>query len=137
MINKLVLETVSTVPTTEYDLAFLQGMIRKMEVSYYKYGPVADAKGKIDTAGSILIRLAKYYGTDALRLALEAVPQITASKNTEFLQDAANISMMESMFAGKSSYKPTDSKESPGRILIDEWDGSREVSQRANDGTPQ
>lgn len=87
---------------TEFSYDFINGMRDRMLISYYKYGPIADAyPHKVNAIASLTDRLRKYAET----------------KNTEFLIDAANFAMIEFMrpsiegafFAG------TDSDQSPGR----------------------
>lgn len=101
---------------------FHQGMLDRMAVSYFKYGPVSEAyPDKVDAIDSLRVRLDKYL----------------ADGNTEWLMDVANFAMIEFMYPGhtKAHYKPTDSHESPGRVWkADEFDDTVEVSQRANDG---
>lgn len=112
-------------PDTEFSEPFVQGMRDRMAVSYHKYGPVADAyPEKVDAIASLKLRIARYEETG----------------NTEFLMDCGNFCMIEFMRPKHphAHYKPTDSRESPGRVWNpDEFDGSTETSQRANDGTPQ
>lgn len=89
-------------PDTEYDAAFLQGMLDRMAVSFHKYGAVAKAyPHDVSALKSLEQRLAKYIETG----------------NTEFLIDAANFSMIEFMRPSipGAFYEPTDSDQSPGR----------------------
>jgi hypothetical protein len=131
------------VPSTEYSVPFLQGMVNAMAMSYHKYGPVADAYPEnVDAIKSGLLRLAKYIGTarlsDALAQIIEDRGELRGDGNTEWLIDAANFSMIEFMCPAhpKAHYKPTTEKQSPGRVWQpDEFDGSVEVSARANDGS--
>jgi hypothetical protein len=91
-----------TAPRSEYSLDFLQGMINRMIVSYYKYGKVADAyPASMDAMASLQQRITSYLVTE----------------NTEFLIDAANFAMIEFMHPGcdNAHYTPTDSDGSPGR----------------------
>src|SRR4051812_29600342 len=61
---------------------FLDGMRNRMAVSFYKYGPVADAyPEKVNALDSLQLRLKKYQETG----------------NAEFLMDAANFAMIEFM----------------------------------------
>ena len=109
-----------SVPDTEFSMVFLQGMVDRMGVSYFKYGPVAEAKGKINEIESLKIRLNKYLETG----------------NTEYLMDVANFAMIEFMQPShpRAYFRPTDARESPGRVWQpDEFDGSVETSQRSND----
>ena len=90
-------------PPSEISQQFLQGMVNRMMVSFYKYGPVADAyPNKVNALASLQQRLDKYKKTG----------------NTEFLIDAANFAMIESMYPSlpNAFFKGTDSDQSPGRI---------------------
>ena len=87
---------------TQVSDQFLSGMVARMEMSYFKYGDVADAyPHKIDAMASLDQRLKKYQDTG----------------NTEFLIDAANFCMIEFMFPRKAGafFQATDSDQSPGR----------------------
>lgn len=86
---------------TEFCEPFVQGMRDRMVVSFYKYGKVADAAGKINMIASLTDRLRKYAET----------------KNTEFLIDAANFAMIEFMFPSVEGafFAGTDDDQSPGR----------------------
>jgi hypothetical protein len=66
---------------TEFSEPFVEGMRNRMVVSFYKYGHVADAAGKVNMIASLNDRLRKYAET----------------KNTEYLIDAANFAMIEFM----------------------------------------
>lgn len=87
-------------PQTEFSEQFVQGMADRMAVSYYKYGPVMDAIGKIDEIASLEKRLQKYKETG----------------NTEWLIDVANFAMIEYMHRGAEAFRATESHESPGLI---------------------
>lgn len=90
-------------PPSEYSAAFLQGMLNRMAVSGFKYGPVADAyPGKVDALASLAQRIEKYLETH----------------NTEFLIDAANFAMIEFMRPQfeDAFFAATDSDQSPGLI---------------------
>lgn len=91
---------------SEFSLQFLQGMIDRMTVSYYKYGKVADAfPRKINALDTLQRCLDKYADTG----------------NKEYLIDAANYCMIEFMkprIEG-AHYTPTDSHASTGRV----WHG--------------
>jgi hypothetical protein len=95
----------ATAPETEYSVEFLQGMVNRMGVSYYKYGLVADAVGHIDFLANIQRRVDEYVRTG----------------NTEFLMDAGNFAMMEFMHPSVAGahYRPTDSDEAPPRSTTD------------------
>lgn len=87
---------------TQVSKTFLDGMIARMEMSFFKYGDVAEAyPEKIDAMASLEQRLKKYADT----------------KNTEFLIDAANFCMIEFMFPRLPGafFQATDSDQSPGR----------------------
>lgn len=89
-------------PYSEYSLEFIQGMINRMIVSYYKYGLVGDAYPKqFSAVHSLQQRLNAYLDTG----------------NTEYLMDAANFDMIEFMHPHleNAHYTPTDSDGSPGR----------------------
>jgi hypothetical protein len=88
---------------TQVSKTFLDGMVARMEMSFFKYGDVAEAyPHKIDAMASLKQRLKRYHET----------------KNTEFLIDAANFCMIEFMFPRLPGafFTPTDSDQSPGRI---------------------
>jgi hypothetical protein len=92
-------------PDTEYSLQFLQGMLDRMTVSFYKYGPVVEGyPTRVDAVQSLQMRLERYAETG----------------NTEFLIDAANFAMIEFMRPRhpEAHFKPTDSSESPGRMTM-------------------
>lgn len=120
--KQMTLKVPESCPDSENSTQFHQGMIDRMAVSFHKYGAVADAKGKIDQIKSLQLRLDKYLKTG----------------NTEWLIDVANMAMIEFIHRGPRAFKPTDYRQSPGRVWCpDEFDGTVETSQRANDGTPQ
>lgn len=92
------------VPETEASHEFLQGMVDRMGMSYFRYGAVADAyPHKVDAIQSMHVRLSKYQQTG----------------NADFLMDAANFLMIEFMRPKhpQAHYRPTDSRESPGRVF--------------------
>ena len=97
--KNLTREEVNEKLKTQYDPKFWEGMVARMEMSYFKYGDVRDA-GRTDRIASLKQRLDKYQETG----------------NTEFLMDAANFAMIEFMFPHhpKAHFKSTDSNESPG-----------------------
>lgn len=95
----------AAVPTTEFSETFVKGMKDRMHVSYYKYGPIAEAYPyKIDAIASSIQRLREYIKTG----------------NTEFLMDAANFAMIEFMHPRRENafFKSTDDDASPGRISL-------------------
>lgn len=81
---------------------FHQAMVDRMEVSFHKYGPVANANGKVDELASLKRRIQKYEDTG----------------NTEWLVDAANFCMIIYMHLGHKSFRATSSEESPGLVRI-------------------
>lgn len=95
-------------PGSEFSFEFVQGMADRMAMSYIKYGKVKDAyPDKVNALDSLRLRLKKYLETG----------------NTEFLIDAGNFAMIEFMCPSKPDayFKPTDSKDSPGRKWIDKY----------------
>lgn len=104
------------VPDSEFSREFVQGMLDRMGMSYYKYGLVSEAyPNRVDAIASLRQRLEKYERTG----------------NTEFLMDVGNFAMIEFMRPRhpKAHFRATDSKESGGR----KWVGEVDPSQRAND----
>lgn len=105
-------------PRTEFSLPFVQGMLDRMLISFFKYGPVADAyPDKVNALESLKLRLQKYEETG----------------NTEYLIDASNFAMIEFMRPRHPAafYKPTDSDQSPGRV----WN-SGEMTQQSHRAEP-
>lgn len=101
-ITALTLDTTG-VPKTEFSKNFLQGMISRMGVSFYKYKSVRLAyPDKVDAIASLEVRLARYKETG----------------NTEWLMDVANFAMIEFMHPAhpEAKYDPQDSDTSPGRV---------------------
>lgn len=93
---------ISKVLTTEFSDPFVQGMKDRMVVSFYKYGPLAEAyPHKVNAITSLTDRLRKYAET----------------RNTEFLIDAANFAMIEFMHPSVDGafFAGTDDDQSPGR----------------------
>jgi len=90
---------------------FLQGMADRMTVSFHKYGPIEQAYPQdVDAIASLEKRLERYRETG----------------NIEWLMDIANFAMIEFMLPRhpEAHYRPTDSKESPGRMRTDgRWAG--------------
>lgn len=106
------------IPESEVSPVFLQGMADRMGVSYCKYGALADAyPHKVDAIESLKARLDKY----------------TRTGNTEWLMDVANFAMIEFLRPKHPAahYRPTDSRESPGRV----WNG--EVNPVADRNIPE
>ncbi len=93
-----------TVPDTEFSQKFVQGMANRTVVSYFKYGAVPDAVGKVDFIASLYKRLGMYAETG----------------NTEWLMDVGNFAMFEFMHPGhpQAHFKATDADESPGRLTV-------------------
>lgn len=92
-------------PEHEFSRQFIQGMLDRMAVSYYKYGKVADAyPHSFSAMPSLIQRLSEYDRTG----------------NTEFLIDAANFAMIEFMAPSLpgAHYSPTDDDGSPGRTTV-------------------
>lgn len=100
----------------EFSTAFVQGMADRMAVSFYKYGPVAEAyPDKVDALRSLKQRLDLYFkGGEVKGKKIEP-------GNTEYLIDAANFCMIEFMRPRhpKAHFKATDSDGSPGRVWND------------------
>ena len=112
----------SAILESEFSESFVKAMKNRMVVSFHKYGPIVEAFGRIDWLESLQQRILKYMETG----------------NSEYLVDVANFAMIQFMQDGPAKFKPTDSSGSPGRTWKpDEFDSTVEVSQRANDGTPQ
>ena len=104
-----------TVPASEFSEPFAQGMADRMAVSFAKYGAVKDAyPHRVDAIKSLKARLERY----------------ERDGNTEWLMDVANFAMIEFMHPKhpEAHFRPTDSKESPGRV----WQGEVDPSQRGN-----
>ena len=94
-----------TAPTTEVSEAFIQGMRNRMEVSYHKYGPVAEGyPHRVNALESLLVRLRRYEETG----------------NTEWLMDVANFAMIEFMHPRHPNafFQGTDDEASPGRVSV-------------------
>lgn len=87
----------------EYSNEFDKLRRNRVEVSYYKYGPVRDnfASGRVDAIGSLELCLEKFKKTH----------------NTEYLLDVANYAMFRYMYPLPGEYfKPTDSSQSAGTV---------------------
>lgn len=92
----------SLAPESEYDMDFLQGMLDRMTVSFFKYGAVKDGyPSRLDALKSLQQRIEKYQQTG----------------NTEFLVDVANFAMIEFMRPSipGAHFEATDSDQSSGR----------------------
>ena len=93
---------ITKVLESEFSEPFVQGMKDRMVVSFYKYGPLANAyPEKVSAVASLTDRLRKYAET----------------KNTEYLIDAANFAMIEFMHQAIEGafFEGTDADGSPGR----------------------
>lgn len=105
---------VQSVPETEFSNDFIQGMLNRMAVSFFKYGKILDAFPlRVNAIQSMQDRLEAYKTT----------------KNKEYLIDAANFLMIEFIapsFFG-TFFKPTDSDGSIGRV----WNNGK-VSDKKN-----
>lgn len=101
MSEKLTLR--KTAPNSEFSEVFIQGMIDRMGVSFYKYG-------KVDEAYPLYI--------DALASMRDRVKKYKETRNSEYLIDAANFLMIEFMCPSLEDvdYKPTDVDGSIGRV---------------------
>lgn len=106
-------------PASEFSELFVERMRTRMAVSYHKYGPVAEAAGRIDALASLHQRLDRYRDDG----------------NREWLVDAANFAMIESMFPQhpEAHYRATDSDESPGRTAVTERSRMTFVSGKPNE----
>lgn len=103
------------VPSSEFSRVFSQGCCDRMGMSFYKYGPVAQAyPHRVDAIASLKKRLERYEETG----------------NTEYLMDVANFAMIEFQHPRhpEAHFKAEDSKASPGRV----WHGEIDPSQRSN-----
>jgi len=111
----ITVKPIGGVPESEYSIIFLEGMVNRMAMSFFKYGLVVDAyPHKVNAIDSLRLRLQKYLDTG----------------NTEFLMDVANFAMIEFMhpkIAG-AIFKATDSDQSPGRT----WNTGAVNTQRNN-----
>lgn len=89
-------------PATEINEAFIQGMLKRMAISFCKYGAVADAyPKKVDAIASLKLRLTRY----------------EESGNLEDLMDLANYAMIEFGHPRhpNAHFRAEDSAASPGR----------------------
>ena len=95
-----------SIPRTQFNEQFLQGMLDRMAFGYHNYGPVQRSFPEhYNAIKSLRQRLKKYRETG----------------NTEWLMDVGNYAMIE--FAHprhkKAHFRPTEKKESPGATLND------------------
>ncbi len=89
------------IPETQFNQDFLQGMVDRMAMSYFKYGDMRKLKpGMYQYRPSVETRIEKYEETG----------------NTEWLMDASNFLMIEFTTPAhpEAHYRGTDSDESPG-----------------------
>ena len=101
--------------STEFSEKFVDGMKNRMEVSYYKYGPIKEAyPHKVDAIKSLELRLKKY----------------KEDGNLEHLMDIANYAMIEFMLPAhpQAKFYATDDGGSPGR----KWHGGGPANKRKN-----
>lgn len=108
---RLLASEVESVPESEFSTPFVHGMFKRMAMSWFKYGNVADAyPHKVDAIKSLHARLDKYEQTG----------------NTEYLMDVGNFAMIEFMHPRHSEahFKAEDSAKSPGRAWVGELDRS-------------
>lgn len=104
------------VPITEWSIKFLQGMLNRMGMSFFKYGSIKAAyPHKVDAIKSLKLRLNKYEKTG----------------NTEYLIDVANFAMIEFTLPKHpdAHFKPEDSRASPGRYFHGEIDPSKRSNE--------
>ena len=107
------LSQVKSVPESENSEEFHQGMVTRMELSYFKYGLVSEAYPEKVKA----LRIADDEGECSLEKRLRLYRE---TGNTEWLMDVANFAMIEFMHPRhpQAHFRGTDSDESPGR----KWD---------------
>lgn len=87
---------------TEFSNDFVEGMRKRMAISFHKYGPIANAyPSKVHAILSLKQRIEMYEQTH----------------NTEYLMDIANFAMIEFMYPryNDAHFTPTDDSGSPGR----------------------
>jgi hypothetical protein len=105
------------VPESEFSVPFVQGMVDRMNMSYFKYGLVSEAyPHKVDAISSLKKRLAKYEETG----------------NLEWLMDVGNFAMIEFMHPKhpNAHFEATDSDKSPGRV----WHNGSETATANTSG---
>jgi hypothetical protein len=99
------------VPDSEFCPQFVEGMKARMDVSFYKYGLVADAyPDKVNAIDSLMARLRLYAVGDEKKGIKPG--------NTEYLVDVANFAMIEFMHPRHpdAHFQGTDDDGSPGRV---------------------
>ena len=77
---QLTMKWPDSTPKSEFSKSFLQGMLDRMAMSFYKYGKVADAHPHKD---------------DALKSLKSRIKLYRQTGNTEWLMDVANFAMIE------------------------------------------
>src|SRR5262245_30397764 len=95
------------VPGSEFSNSFVDAMRARMEMSYFKYGPVRDAyPHKVNALESMFKRLDRYHDTG----------------NTEWSGDAANFLVIEFMLPAhpRAHFRATEAADSPGRTAHDD-----------------
>lgn len=92
------------VPDTEMSREFMQGMLDRTAVGFFKYGLMTDAAAN---------------GVDQIESARKRIERYLETGNTEWLIDVANMVLIEFKHPQhpEAHYRPTDSDESPGRAL--------------------
>jgi hypothetical protein len=107
---------VPAAPPTEFCEAFVQGMADRMAVSFFKYGPVAEAYPHKVSAMKTLLKKIRLYTHGGVIKGKRIQPG-----NTEYLMDAANYCMIEFMHPAnqRAFFKPTDSSGTAGRVYAD------------------
>jgi hypothetical protein len=92
-----------TVPKDQINIEFIQGMLDRMAVGFYNYGHMRRQHNRPDNLRCKELRIDKYKET----------------KNTEYLMDDANYSMMEFTVPSLEGafFKTTEKHESPGAVV--------------------
>jgi len=105
-IAKITLHWPDSIPRTQFSEQFLQGMLDRLAVAYYNYGPT-------------IRNFPEHY--DALKSMKARVKRYRATRNTEWLMDVGNFAMIEFMYPKlpKAHFRPTSKEESPGSVLND------------------
>lgn len=100
---KIELQWPDSIPPGQFSQEFLQGMLNRLAVGYYNYGPVR--RGTYDWIASLILRLNRYQ----------------ESHNSENLIDAANYAMLEFLYPldPHSHFWATDKRGSPGAVTVD------------------
>lgn len=93
-----------TVPESQINREFIQGMLDRMAQGYFKYGHMrSEHERRVDAYGSAKIRLEQYEKTG----------------NLENLMDAANYLMMEFTMPPEGRFYQPDAEGSPGFVTQD------------------